>query len=1062
MISPLHLLLAAPEPAEAVLGALRRAGYDPRPRFVTHPEALGEHLHRGGWDVLVVQHGLPNLSSWDALAWAGRQGTGVPVVVVTDEADDSATVALLQAGAHDVVSDPGRLGVVVAKALRRRKERERPGAEAPSADAVFRDLAEHMPIGLYRTTEQGRILYANPAFARLLGRASVDELLGEAVTGMMAYPRDEFTERLRADGQVQNYEAWWEREGEAVCTRENTRAVRDAEGRLLYYEGTIEDITEERRALHALRDREASLRAIAETTGLVFYRRRAGRDGYDHVSASIATLTGYAPDALAERGGLDSLIGYREAVAGGEAEASLALYRLRTAEGAVRWVEDSAHPWTDEAGDVIGRAGVLRDVTEQREREAAERAQSARRLDWQKVLTELSAAEGAERAGFRPVTEAAARAVGTGRASLWLLDEAAGEVQCRDLYLADADEHRSDPPFRAEAMAGTLGVLGRHRVVAAADVLAKPPAERFGLDVYHARHGVRAVLSAAVRRQDRVVGFLAFEHTETRTWTGDEQDFAVALADLVALKLEQARRGEAEAALGRSERRYRAISELAADYAYALCVEADGHPRIAWATAALERVTGYTPTELADAQGLLALVHGDDRPGVDAALPRLDRAEDVAFECRIRTKSGDERWVAQRSRSVRDEDGTLWVYASGRDVTPRKAFEHALVEARAEAEDSVRQKSEFLASMSHEIRTPLTALLGFAGVLAEEVGEEHREFATLIETSGRRLMETVNSVLDLARIESDRKALAPEPLDVAAEIRQAVRLLAPLADEKGLALGLDESDAEVIAPVDRTCLHRILNNLIGNAIKFTERGEVAVGVRSGGDHIRLWVRDTGVGIDETFLPHLFEEFQQEAEGHEVGSGLGLAITQRLASLIGGTISVESRKGEGSTFTLSFPRVFDEGQVEQAVGLALVTGEAAQQRSEAADPQPRVLVVEDCPEARHLTERILGGRYRVDAAAEAGAARALLAETVYDALVIDLHLGGGETGLDVLRAARALPGYAATVALALTAHALPGDGERFLDAGFDAYLSKPFAREDLVEALQGIGVAAPEP
>ncbi|MEM1044003.1 MAG: PAS domain S-box protein [Bacteroidota bacterium] len=1062
MIAPLHVLLAAPDPADDLLAALRRAGYDPRPEFATQPEALGNALARGKAKLLILRQGLPGLSPWDALARTEQQADRLPVIVVTEEDKVGGVVALLEAGVRDVVSisDLDRLGVAVAKALRWRRETPRVHASGePSADAVFHDLAEQMPIGLYRTTEEGRILYANPAFARLLGCESADALLGETVSDTITYPREAFAETLRAEGRVENYEAWWERDGEEVCTRENTRAVLDDEGELLYYEGTIEDITEQQQALLALRDSEASLRTMADATGLVFYRRLAGSSDYDQVSPSVESLTGYTSEGLATQGGLDALAEQREVLDGdaqGDGSATT-LYRIRTADGAARWVEDSAHPWTDEAGEVIGQAGVLRDVTEQHEREHRERTQNAQRLARQKVLTKLSALGGETDDVLQHVTAEVARETETGRASLWLLGD--GELQCRDLYVRSEDAHRTDAPFRAESVAETFGLLSRQRVVETPDVLGKPADERYALDVYHARNGVHAVLLASVRRRDQVIGFVALEHLgESRAWTEDERDFAVAIADLVSLLVEQSGRGEAEAALQQSERRYRVISELASDFAYALRIDADGSTDIVWATAAFKRISGYDPDELDGYEGLVGLVHEDDRPAVEEALDSSERGKTVRFECRIRTKSGGERWVAHRSQRVYDETARCsYVYVSGRDVTQRKTFEADLVEARTEAERLVHQKSAFLASMSHEIRTPLTALLGFAGVLADEVDEENLEVVRLIETSGKRLMETLNSVLDLAHLESGNVEVSAEPLDVVEEMKQTVRLLAPLADKKGIDLRVEDSDSEVIAPLDATCLRRILNNLIGNAVKFTERGEVVVGASLFGPVARIWIRDTGIGIGSAFLPNVFDEFQQEAGGNTTGSGLGLAITKRLVELMDGTVSVESTKGQGSVFTLSFPVEFGEDQVQQAVEMTLAKGEG-QQAEEPEDDRPRVLVVEDNAETRLLIERILGQRYRADVAGDVGMALGLLKDNAYDALVLDIHLSGEQTGVELLQAARLLPNHETVAALALTAYALPGDRERFLDSGFDAYLSKPFTKADLMASLVAIGVA----
>ena len=658
----------------------------------------------------------------------------------------------------------------------------------------------------------------------------------------------------------------------------------------------------------------------------------------------------------------------------------------------------------------------------------------------------------------------------------------------------------------------------------------------------------------------------------------------------------------AEAALRSSELRYRAISELAADYAYSLSVGADGSARFEWATKAFERISGYAPEEIADLAGLMRMVHEDDHPAIGAQLEHLRKGQTIDLEIRIRTKAGEERWISHRSRPVVNAESLVThVYSSGQDITDRKRFETELIAAREQAEEMARLKSAFLANMSHEIRTPLTGILGFAGVLAEEVGEQHREFVQLIEKSGRRLLDTLNSVLDLAQLESDGVRIAASPLDVVDEVGQVVQLLAPLAEEKGIALHLDATGDEVVAPLDAACLNRILHNLVGNAIKFTEVGRVVVTVRPSGDRVHIRVTDTGIGIDAEFVPHLFEEFKQESTGqgrsHE-GSGLGLAITRKLVELMGGSISVESEKGQGSTFTIWFPRIVmppaigGDGQTMEARLVeppepagpdrrdeedepTLADEEARHEElaepsqndlsqndlsqndllpdeaetlgtfeveplfasdlldeidvtapehpaptddtwtfydeftaTDAADvdatmnaeellpdaladdalahdaeapgapeevpdqPEPDpvdepleagpaepaqesagvVLIVEDNDETRLLIERVLQGTYRVEAVSDARTALQRMASRAYDALVLDINLGGRQTGVEVLRVARSLPGYEQVVAVALTAYALPGDGDRFLAEGFDHYVSKPFTRRGLLDAI----------
>ena len=211
--------------------------------------------------------------------------------------------------------------------------------------------------------------------------------------------------------------------------------------------------------------------------------------------------------------------------------------------------------------------------------------------------------------------------------------------------------------------------------------------------------------------------------------------------------------------------------------------------------------------------------------------------------------------------------------------------------------------------MSHEIRTPLAGILGYAQVLSGEVGVQQQEFVDFIEQNGKRLMNTLNAILDLSRLEADDLPIERRPVNMVDAAQYVVALLMPLARDKGISLETTATAPEIVAQIDRAAVDRILNNLVGNAIKFTDEGGVRVEVDQAGDGVRVCVRDTGRGISEAFLPHLFDAFKQESDGlvrsHE-GSGLGLAITQRLVELMNGRITVESTPGTGSLFTVWLP------------------------------------------------------------------------------------------------------------------------------------------------------------
>ncbi|MBX2822024.1 MAG: hypothetical protein KTR29_20175 [Rhodothermaceae bacterium] len=228
--------------------------------------------------------------------------------------------------------------------------------------------------------------------------------------------------------------------------------------------------------------------------------------------------------------------------------------------------------------------------------------------------------------------------------------------------------------------------------------------------------------------------------------------------------------------------------------------------------------------------------------------------------------------------------------------------------ANSSLEQANKMKDEFLANASHELRTPLTAILGFTSVLKEELLDEHQEFAGLIDENGKRLLKTINSLLDLAKLRAGTIQLDMKPLEVNAKVEQVLDLLAQLAKNQSIALTISKSPGRVFVLLDEHSFERVLYNLIGNAIKFTPAGSVDVEIKPEPDKVSIHVRDTGIGIDEAFIPYLFDEFKQEpsVEVHSDGSGLGLAISAKLVDMMNGKIEVDSQKGVGSTFTVIFP------------------------------------------------------------------------------------------------------------------------------------------------------------
>lgn len=319
------------------------------------------------------------------------------------------------------------------------------------------------------------------------------------------------------------------------------------------------------------------------------------------------------------------------------------------------------------------------------------------------------------------------------------------------------------------------------------------------------------------------------------------------------------------------------------------------------------RLTGYSKEEIQEIHPE-EFVPEDERFHLFRQLLRARREGDVAFETRLRTKSGDILPFEVIGSHLQWNDRMI-ISGIGRDISDHKDHERELIQAKEQAEEMSRLKSAFLANMSHEIRTPLTAILGFADVL-EEMAPTKNEFVNLIQQSGTRLLHTLDSVLDLAQLEAGSKTITPQSVDLVKKISEPVQMFKPQAARNGLTLTLEAPDEPVILSVDPAGLVRIVTNLISNGVKFTQEGGITVRIRPADDYVDIDVEDTGRGIDEQFQKHLFEAFKQESTGldrsHD-GTGLGLTIVKQLTELMNGSISVASEKGEGSRFTVTLPR-----------------------------------------------------------------------------------------------------------------------------------------------------------
>ena len=384
---------------------------------------------------------------------------------------------------------------------------------------------------------------------------------------------------------------------------------------------------------------------------------------------------------------------------------------------------------------------------------------------------------------------------------------------------------------------------------------------------------------------------------------------------------------------------------------------------------------------------------------------------------------------------------------------------------RHDAESSNRLKDEFLMTVSHELRTPLNALLGWADMLRLGIVPPDRQARAVdaIYDNARLQNQLIGDLLDTARILTGKLRIEPVAVDLEQIVREAVSVVAPAAEAKGLRLEVDVDPGMGALVGDPARLQQIVWNLVSNAVKFTPQGHVSVraGLTDGGRTVQIAVADTGQGIHHDFLPHVFERFRQEKTGTtrpHGGLGLGLAIVRQLVELHGGTIRADSGgEGRGATFTVNLPAARKDALDRALAGD--VTPLAQPPELPSLDGV-RVLVVDDDVAAREMvTEALTHCGARVASAASAAEARSVLAENGCHVLLVDIAMPG-EDGYALMRDLR-IRGLRLPAA-ALTAQAHDADRVRALDAGFTVHISKPIGARDLADAVASLvrGAGAP--
>jgi PAS domain S-box-containing protein len=536
-------------------------------------------------------------------------------------------------------------------------------------------------------------------------------------------------------------------------------------------------------------------------------------------------------------------------------------------------------------------------------------------------------------------------------------------------------------------------------------------------------------------------------------------------ASIVEAYQTEARRKEAEGQLRQSEARIRAVVSGAVDG----IVTADAQGRIESFNPAAETIFGYRSDEVIsrNLKMLMPSEVADEHDKYMGRYLRTNKAKIIGIGREVTGQRKDGSFFPMDlavSEMKVEETGTRSFVGIVRDITERKRVERELKEARDQAEAATRAKGQFLANMSHELRTPMNAVVGMTGLLLDtHLTDVQREYVETVRTGGDALIRLINDILDFSKIESGKLDLEKSPFSVPDCIDEALDLIAAEASEKNLTLRSELKGIPRLVVGDAGRLRQILVNLLKNAVKFTEQGEIRLTARTlpseTGLALQFSVRDSGVGISEEHTEEIFESFRQVSDGVlQGGTGLGLANCRELVELMDGTIEVESELGQGATFRFSVrvesvPESQAPITVEQELAPELDQG-ASEPDEKFAEKYPlQILIAEDNPMNQRVALRMLERLgYRADTAGNGLEVLTALSRQPYTVVLMDVQMPEMD-GIEATKRIRDIyPRPRGPWIVGLTAQAMRRDRERCLEAGMDDYLSKPVRMAGLKRAL----------
>lgn len=939
--------------------------------------------------------------------------------------------------------------------------------ELKRSEEKFRNIFNNSPIGIYRTTPDGKIIDVNPAILLMLGYSSLKELAAKNLEKDEFYtnssPRGLFKDLLEKEGEIKGFETVWLRKDlSEVNVRENAKAVRDQNGKTLFYEGTVEDITEFKNAQKKLYESEKLFSTLAESGHYIIYLIDKNLK-FKYVNKYASHYFGANPRQMLNQRVEDFYSVNSDSIAlsnidmvfrKGESiyyENSLNINNKET------WFGTRFIPLRNENNNVDSILGLTLDITNSKLNEGRIQNEVNRTKALVKIASQLNATLNLEKV-LDIVCNETAQALNVPVVSILLFNKSSYSLEHAKSTGISADIEKFIPTISKTIIdeiihnngpiitfPNILNIIDKNKIVDAGIL------------------NLRTLTFTGMLHNEELIGILGIlTINEERKFNEGELELLKGIANQSALAIHNARllseHKKAEKALRESEYMLKESQKIAKLGQYTFDAKSGS-----WnSSEILNDIFGISENYKKSINGWLEIIYPDDRQMMKTYLYNNILKEHQPFDKEyriIRLNDGQERWVHGIGRLQFDDNGNVvQMLGTIQDITVRKVYESEIIAAKEKAEEMNRLKTNFLANMSHELRTPLFGIIGLSELLTHEItNPDQKEMIDAVHESSKRLSETLNLILDLSRIENKKVEIIPIEFDIVSATLNITNTFKEIAKKKGIYLKTNFNFPALRAKLDKRAYESILNNLINNAIKFTLSGGVTLNLSSEFDkdknYLVIKIADTGIGIAKEDFEIIFDEFRQASEGMSrnfEGSGLGLNITKKFIERLDGTISIESELGKGTEFTVKLPVIktsvsFKEkkqNQIEKTESLNL-------------NYIPNILLVDDDVNVKSILVNYLSSSFKLLHVLNAEDAIKLVKNEKFDAILMDINLQGITDGIKATKEIRKINGYEKTPIIACTAFAMAGDKEEFLAAGCSHYIAKPFNKKEIISLLEEV-------